>query len=62
MATTLTSEVGHEDWAELRAAPVRGPLLTRAEWLWTIVGLVLLVAFLALVVVDFPLKAIATIQ
>jgi hypothetical protein len=61
MATLLSPEIEHEDWVEL-AAPARGPLLTRAEWLWTIVGLGLLVAFLALVVVDYPLRAITAIQ
>ena len=58
MAVSLAPEARNEDVAEPRAIPGGDPLSTRALWLWTLFGLVLLVAFLALVVDDFPLRGL----
>jgi hypothetical protein len=58
MATSLTPGTRHEDWAELHAVPGGDPLWTRAEWLWTFLGLALLSGFLAFVVDDFPLRSL----
>jgi hypothetical protein len=59
MATSLAPDVKHEDFAQPRAAE---PMWSRAEWLWTLVGLVLLGAFLAFVVNDYPLRGLISIQ
>jgi hypothetical protein len=58
MATTLGDSARKEDWIDPSATPGRASLLTRAEWLWTLVGIALLGAFLSLVVEDFPLRAV----
>lgn len=60
MATLLAPETKHEDWVEPRA--IAGPPLRRAEWLWTLVGLTLLGAFLAFVVDDYPLRILISAQ
>jgi len=61
MATSLAPDVKHEDWAELRPTS-REPMWSRSEWLWTLVGLLLLGAFLAFVVDDYPLRALISIR
>lgn len=58
MARSLTREATHEDWAEPRAVPGGEPTSTRAEWLWTLFGLALLVIFLFFVIDDYPLRGI----
>lgn len=58
MATLLVSEVKHEDWSELQPATVDAVSTGRAGWLWTLVGLALLGAFLAFMVDDHPLRAL----
>jgi hypothetical protein len=58
MATSLAPEARNEEWVEPRAMTGGDQLSTRALWLWTIFGLVLLVVFLAFVVDDFPLRAL----
>jgi RsiW-degrading membrane proteinase PrsW (M82 family) len=58
MATTLASDVRREDWTEPRAEDFADSGRPRAEWLWTLVGLALLGAFLSFVVVDYPLRTI----
>lgn len=59
MATALTRESKSEGWTEPRVMPaVSDPEPARAEWLWPLFGLALLGAFLALVVDDYPLRAL----
>lgn len=58
MATSLAPETRSEAWAEPRATPGGDPLSTRAQWLWTLLGLALLGGFLAFVVDDFPLRSL----
>jgi len=58
MATALAPEAKNEDWAERRAMSGDDPVSARALWLWTVFGLVLLVAFLAFVIDDFPLRSL----
>jgi hypothetical protein len=58
MATTLGDSAKNEDWIDPSATPALASWLTRAEWLWTLVGIALLGAFLSLVVEDFPLRAV----
>ena len=58
MATSLVPEARHEPWADPRAMSGAEPGSTRALWLWTLFGVVLLVAFLAFVVDDFPLRTL----
>ncbi|HEV8670122.1 MAG TPA: hypothetical protein VGS01_05235 [Candidatus Limnocylindria bacterium] len=63
MATSLTDNTAREDWADTSAMPGRRSLITRAEWLWTLVGLALLGgAFLSLVIDDLPLRTIISVQ
>jgi hypothetical protein len=62
MATSLDPGPMHENWAEPHAAASSDPLSTRAQWLWTLLGLVLLGGFLALVVDDFPLRSLISAQ
>jgi hypothetical protein len=57
MAAAVTPEAKSEDWTEPRATPAAsGPTLAGAEWLWPLLGLALLGAFLAFVVDDYPLR------
>jgi len=58
MATSLASDATNADWAEPRAMTADDPHATRALWLWTVFGVVLLVAFLAFVVDDVPLRTL----
>jgi len=58
MATSLAPEARNQDWAESGAMSPGDTLSTRAIWLWTLFGLVLLVVFLAFVVDDFPLRSL----
>jgi len=57
MATSLAPEAKNDDWAELRATP-GDSLSRRAQWMWTLFGLTLLGAFLALLVEDLPLRGL----
>ena len=57
MATSLTPEAKHEEWAEPRTIGGDQPS-ARAEWLWTLVGLALLGGLLAFLVDDFPLRSL----
>jgi MYXO-CTERM domain-containing protein len=58
MATLLATEVKNEDWAETRPSTVDGAHSGRVGWLWTLIGLALLGAFLAFMVDDYPLRAL----
>jgi len=58
MATSLATEARNEDWIEPGAMTAGDPLSARALWLWTVFGLVLLIAFLAFVADDFPLRSL----
>jgi hypothetical protein len=58
MATSLAPDAKHEDWTERRAISAADPIRGRAEGLWTLLGLVLLGAFVLFGVVDSPLRAI----
>lgn len=58
MATLLTDSARQEDWAEVSAKPRDDSLFTRADWLWTFVGLALLGAFLSLLVEDLPIRTV----
>ncbi len=54
----MTRDATHEDWAETRALPGRDRRSIRAELLWTLFGLALLVAFLFFVIDDYPLRSV----
>ena len=56
--TTLLAPEG-DDSADSRGMAAGG-LSARGQWLWTLLGLALLGAFLAFVVDDFPLRVIAS--
>jgi hypothetical protein len=58
MATSLAPQTTNVDWADSDTIPTSDARATRALWLWTLFGLVLLVAFLAFVVDDFPLRTL----
>jgi len=58
MATLLAPEVKNEDWAEPRLSTADGARSVRVGWMWTLVGLALLGAFLAFMVDDYPLRAL----
>jgi hypothetical protein len=58
MATVLAPEVKNEDWAEPESSAVDGARSGRVGWLWTLIGLALLGAFLAFMVDDYPLRAL----
>ena len=58
MATLLASEVKNEDWSEPRHSTIDEARSGRVGWLWTLVGLALLAAFLAFMVDDYPLRAL----
>lgn len=58
MATSLTADAKNEDWAEAPASSSDAPVWSRAEWLWTLLGIALFCLFLAFVVVDYPLRAV----
>lgn len=58
MATSLAPDAKHGDWAEPLATPLVNASPAGGEWLWTIAGLALLVAFLLFVVDDYPLRAL----
>lgn len=60
MATSLDPGPMRENWAEPHAVASSDPLSTRAQWLWTLLGLALLGSFLAFVVDDFPLRSLIT--
>jgi len=59
MATSLTHDAKIDDWADTRdATPAPDSKPARADWMWPLVGLALLGAFLAFVVDDYPLRTI----
>jgi hypothetical protein len=59
MATALAPDVKIDDWADPQdATPAPDPKQARADWLWPLVGLSLLGAFLAFIVDDYPLRTI----
>jgi hypothetical protein len=59
MTTSLTENVQRsERRGESRPTVLSGPMLTRAEWLWTIFGIALLVVFVVLVIDDYSLPTI----
>ena len=62
MATLLTDVVAGESQSEPRAALKAGAWSTRAEWLWTLFGLILLVAFVALVLDDNALRNVLAVR
>jgi hypothetical protein len=62
MATSLAADAKNEDWAEAPATPGGSPVWSRAEWLWTLLGIALFCLFLAFVVVDYPLRAVISAQ
>ena len=61
IATTLTPDAKNEEWAEPRVS-TRDPGRSRAEWLWQLFGVALFCLFLALVVIDYPLRALTSVQ
>jgi hypothetical protein len=59
VATALTPEAKSEDWSTPRVITgASDPEPARAEWLWPLLGLALLGAFLAFVVDDYPLRTL----
>jgi hypothetical protein len=58
MATSLAPQVKDEDWSEPPPSTAHGARSARVEWMWTLVGLALLGAFLAFTVDDYPLRAL----
>ena len=59
MATSLAHDTKIDGWTDPRdATPAPGAKPARAEWMWPLVGLALLGAFLAFVVDDYPLRTI----
>ncbi|HEV8469458.1 MAG TPA: hypothetical protein VGR46_07605 [Candidatus Limnocylindria bacterium] len=57
MATSLTENIQRrEDWSEPGIMP--GTMFTRAELAWTLFGIALLVAFVFLVIEDYPLRSV----
>jgi hypothetical protein len=62
MATLLAPEVTNEDWSEPPPSTADGARPARVGWMWTLVGLALLGAFLAFVVDDYPLRALISLK
>lgn len=63
MATSLlTQDARPEEWAQPTAQPGGDPMVTRAEWMWTLFGVVLLGAFLSFVVDDSPLRSLMAVR
>jgi hypothetical protein len=62
MATLLAHDALYDDQAESQATPGDGQLSTRAAWLWTVFGVVLMGAFLSLVVDDYPLRSLMSVR
>ena len=58
MTTSLAPDAKNKDWTEPGVISASDPRIARAEWLWTLFGLVLFGAFLSFVVDDFPLRAL----
>ena len=58
MATLLAPEVKNEDWSEPPPSAAHGARSGRVGWMWTLIGLSLLGAFLAFMVDDYPLRAL----
>ena len=59
MATSLAHDAKIDEWTDSRdATPAPGMTPARADWMWPLVGLALLGAFLAFVVDDYPLRTI----
>jgi MYXO-CTERM domain-containing protein len=62
LATLLAPEVNNEDWVEQRSSTTDGAGSSRVGWLWTLVGLALLGAFVAFMVDDYPLRALISLN
>jgi len=62
MATLLAHDAEHDDQGEPRATTGGSPLSTRAAWLWTLFGIVLMGAFLSFVVDDYPLRSLMSVR
>jgi hypothetical protein len=62
MATSLSDDIDTEEWTGALATPRDGPILSRSEWIWTLVGLALLGAFLLLLIDDLPLRTFISSQ
>jgi len=58
IATLLAPEVKNEDWSEPPPSNADRPRPGRVGWMWTLIGLALLGAFLAFMVDDYPLRAL----
>ena len=58
MATLLAPEVKNEDWSETPPSVADGARSGRVGWVWTLIGLGLLGAFLAFMVDDYPLRGL----
>jgi hypothetical protein len=61
MATSLTPDAKNDDWV-VSAVTSADSTWSRAEWLWTLFGVALFCLFLALVVLDDPLRALISTQ
>jgi hypothetical protein len=61
MATSLRAGVESEDWSELRYAST-GLRRIRAELLWTLFAIALLVTFVLLVIDDYPLRGVLAVH
>lgn len=62
MATSLTHDARPEESAQRTGEPGSDPVVTRAEWLWTLFGMALLGAFLSLAVDDSPLRSLVAVR
>lgn len=58
MATLIAPEAKNEDWSGSSPSVADGARSARVGWLWTLIGLALLGAFLAFMVDDYPLRAL----
>jgi hypothetical protein len=61
MATSLRASAKREDWSEPRY-PGTGQRRIRAELLWTLFAIALLVAFVFFVIDDYPLRGVLAVH
>jgi hypothetical protein len=61
MATSFTDDTKREDWSEPRYAGAGQPL-NLTEWLWTLLGLALLVTFVLFLIDDYPLRSALAVR
>ncbi|MEK6226351.1 MAG: hypothetical protein AABM40_08675 [Chloroflexota bacterium] len=61
MATSLRAGVESEDWSEPRYAG-SGQRRIRAELLWTLFAIALLVTFVFFVIDDYPLRGVLAVH